>query len=123
MEVKKITVKELHLAVEQDIAEMVQEVVEAMNNAKAGSIIADSEEPVRVTGRVYWSSQAGMFAPADGWLGIAQSRYSPGLREMVCRLSLNEAFVPAADNLKRLVQVTVSSSAVRCIVETQGEGI
>ena len=43
----KITVKELQLAVEQEVTEMVQEVVEAMNNAKAGSIIADSEEPVR----------------------------------------------------------------------------
>ena len=47
MEDKKITVKELQLAVEQEFAEMVQEVVEAMNNAKPGSIIADSEEPVR----------------------------------------------------------------------------
>ncbi len=47
MEDKKITVKELQLAVEQEVTEMVQEVVEAMNSAKAGSIIADSEEPVR----------------------------------------------------------------------------
>jgi len=47
MEDKKITVKELQLAMEQEITEMVQEVVEAMNNAKPGSIIADSEEPVR----------------------------------------------------------------------------
>ena len=47
MEGKKITVKELQLAVEQEFTEMVQEVVEAMNNAEAGSIIADSEEPVR----------------------------------------------------------------------------
>ncbi len=47
MEGKKITVKELQLAVEQDVTAMVQEIVEAMNNAKAGSIIADSEEPVR----------------------------------------------------------------------------
>ncbi|MCP4715360.1 MAG: hypothetical protein GY868_09600 [Deltaproteobacteria bacterium] len=47
MEGKKITAKELQLAVEQEVTEMVQEVVEAMNNAKAGSIIADSEEQVR----------------------------------------------------------------------------
>ena len=47
MEDKKITVKELQLAMEQEVTEMVQEVVEAMNNAKPGSIIADSEEPVR----------------------------------------------------------------------------
>ncbi len=47
MDDKKITAKELQLAMEQEFTEMVQEVVEAMNNAKAGSIIADSEEPVR----------------------------------------------------------------------------
>lgn len=47
MEDKKITAAELQLAMEQEITEMVQEVVEAMNNAKPGSIIADSEEPVR----------------------------------------------------------------------------
>ena len=47
MEDKKITVKELQLAVEQEFAGMVQEVVEAINSDKPGSIIADSEEPVR----------------------------------------------------------------------------
>ena len=47
MEDKKITAAELQLAMEQEFTEMVQEVVEAMNNAKPGSIIADSEEPVR----------------------------------------------------------------------------
>ena len=47
MDNKKITAKELQLAMEQEFTEMVQEVVEAMNNAKPGSIIADSEEPVR----------------------------------------------------------------------------
>jgi hypothetical protein len=61
-----------------------------------------------------------MVVPADRWLGISEHRYSPGLREMVCRLSLNEAFVPAAANLQRLVQVTLSSSAIRDIVENQG---
>jgi hypothetical protein len=64
-----------------------------------------------------------MVAPADRWLGIHENRYSPGLREMVCRLSLNEAFVPASTNLKRLVQVTLSSFAVRGIVESQGKYI
>lgn len=64
-----------------------------------------------------------MIAPADRWLGIADTRYSPGLREMVCRLSINDAFVPAAANLKRLAQVTVSSTAIRGIVENQGKRI
>jgi len=74
---------------------------------------------VAITRKVYWSSQTGMVAPADHWLGIDKNRYSPGLREMVCRLSLNEAFVPASKNLKRLVQVTLSSSAIRGIVSAQ----
>ncbi len=47
MDEKKITAKELQLAMEQEFTEMVQDVVEALNNAKPGSIIADSEEPVR----------------------------------------------------------------------------
>ncbi len=47
MEAKKITAQELRLALEQEFTEMFQEVVEAMNNAKAGYIIADSEEQVR----------------------------------------------------------------------------
>jgi len=79
--------------------------------------------PVQITRKVYWSSQTGMVAPTDRWLGISESRYSPGLREMVCRLSLNDAFVPASENLKRLVQVTLSSSAIRGIVENQGKYI
>ena len=47
MEDKKITAQELQLAMEQELNEMYQEVADAMNDAKPGSIIADSEEPVR----------------------------------------------------------------------------
>ena len=36
MDDKKNTVKELQLAMEQEFTEMIQEVVGAMNNAKAG---------------------------------------------------------------------------------------
>ena len=79
--------------------------------------------PVDITRKVFWSSKTGMVAPADRWLGIAENRYSPGLREMVCRISINEAFVAASKNLKRLVQVTLSSSTVRSIVEHQGKCI
>ena len=47
MEDKKITAQELQLAMAQELNEMYQEVADAMNDAKPGSIIADSEEPVR----------------------------------------------------------------------------
>jgi hypothetical protein len=47
MEDKMITAKELQAALDRELQEMFQEVATAMNQARAGSIIADSEEPVR----------------------------------------------------------------------------
>jgi hypothetical protein len=47
MDDKRITANELQVALDQELQEMFQEVAAAMNHAKAGSIIADSEEPVR----------------------------------------------------------------------------
>ena len=47
MDDKTITAKELQHAMEQELNEMFQEVADAMNTAKPGFIIADSEEPVR----------------------------------------------------------------------------
>jgi len=47
MEDKKITLEELKLSLSSDIDIMLQEVADAMNNARAGHIIADSEELVR----------------------------------------------------------------------------
>ncbi len=44
---KKITAKELQHVMEQSLNAMFQEVADAMNTARPGSIIADSEEPVR----------------------------------------------------------------------------
>ena len=74
MEVKKITVKELQLAMEQEFTEMVQEVVEAMNNAKAGSIIADSEEPVRDANTKFKQK---LFQKAVSLLQNKQEAFSP----------------------------------------------
>ena len=59
-------------------------------------------------------------APLDRLLGIQQERYSAGVREMACRLSLNEAFVPASENLARMAQLSMSSSALREVVEREG---
>lgn len=56
----------------------------------------------------------------DQWLGIGTGRYSPGVREMACRLSLNAAFVPASENLARTAQLTISSSALADLVEREG---
>lgn len=43
----KITKKQLKQALSVDIDRLIDDVVEAMNNAKPGGIIDDSEEPVR----------------------------------------------------------------------------
>jgi len=47
MEDKKITAEELKTALADDMDQLFTDVAEAMNSAKPGSIIADSEEPVR----------------------------------------------------------------------------
>ena len=74
MEAKKITANELQLAMEQDFTEMVQEVVEAMNNARAGSIIADSEEPVRDANSKFKQQ---LFQKAVSLLQTKQEAFSP----------------------------------------------
>ena len=75
---------------------------------------------VEVQRTVYWNKQHGSVAPLDHWLGIALERYSPGVREMACRLSLNEAFVPASELLARTAQVAISSSAIQDLVKREG---
>jgi hypothetical protein len=53
-------------------------------------------------------------------LGIDYEHYSAGVREMVCRLSINAAFVPASENLSRTAQLKISHSVLRDLVEREG---
>ena len=53
-------------------------------------------------------------------LGIQQEKYSPGVREMACRLSLNEAFVPACETLARTAQLSMCHSTLRELVQREG---
>ena len=69
---------------------------------------------------IYWNQYQGSVAPVDLLLGIIAERYSAGVREMACRLSINEAFVPAAENLARMAQLSISHSALRELVEREG---
>jgi hypothetical protein len=75
---------------------------------------------VQFTRSVYWNQQAGTVAPLDELLGISSQRYSPGLRELACRASLSDAFVPASQNLARMAQLTLSHSAMRELAEREG---
>jgi len=76
--------------------------------------------PVEVQRTIYWNKQGGTAAPLDHWLGIAGERYSVGVREMACRLSLDSAFVPTSENLARTAQLMMSHSALRELVEREG---
>ena len=69
---------------------------------------------------MYWHAQAGTVVPLDELLGITTARYSAGVRELACRVGLHAAFAPAAQDLARLAQVTLSRSALRELVEREG---
>ena len=69
---------------------------------------------------IFWNADIGTVAPLDILLGIESSSHSLGVREICCRESLNNAFVPAGENIKRLAQLDISSSTVRQIVEYAG---
>jgi hypothetical protein len=47
MEDKRITAEELLAGMQDDMKALAEQIAEAINKAKAGRIIADSEEPVR----------------------------------------------------------------------------
>ncbi len=59
----------------------------------------------------------------DILLGIESSNHSLGVREICCRESLNNAFIPASRNIKRLAQLDISSNVVCQIVEYEGSVI
>jgi hypothetical protein len=61
--------------------------------------------------------------PADQWLGLAEHRFSPGVREMGCREALHCPFEVASDNLQRTAQLSISGRSLREMVETQGRAV
>jgi len=173
MEDKRVSAEELKQVLAGDFDHLAEEVARALNAARDGRIIADSEEPVRdahaefrerayqkalsllqekqeafsprpkglknkgkqnttyqtVNGRigvrrtVYWSSATGPVIPVDRWLGIAEGRFSPGVREMCCREALHCSFEVASDNLRRTAQLSICDRIVRELVENQGRAI
>ena len=72
---------------------------------------------------VFWNAKHGRVVPLDIMLGVNSSNHSLGVREICCRESLNNAFVPASENIKRLAQLDISSNVVRQIVEHEGSAL
>lgn len=69
--------------------------------------------------RLYWNRDAGSVIPVDLWLGITNDRYSPGVREMCCRESCGSDFRQAAEDLKRVGQITLTHEMMRQVVEAE----
>jgi hypothetical protein len=72
---------------------------------------------------VYWQSGRGTRIPADAFLGISSSRYSPGVRELSCREAMGGSFRQAAEDLARVGQLEISAEMVRRIVEEEGRRV
>jgi len=77
MEGKRITVEQLKQVMAGDIEQLAQEVVEAMNAAKDGHIIADTEELVREVHAVF---RERMYEKAIRLLQDKQEAFSPSAR-------------------------------------------
>jgi len=74
MEGKRVSVEQLKQAVAAEVERLAEEVVEAMNNARDGSIIADTEELVRKAHAVF---RERLYEKAIGLLQDQQEAFSP----------------------------------------------
>jgi hypothetical protein len=79
--------------------------------------------PVQVRRRVYWNRQKGSVTPVDQWLGMSQSRYSVGVRQLCCREAADSDFRTAAENLAYVGQLHISHETVRGLVEGEGQQV
>ena len=88
MEGKRITVEQLKQVMAADAEQLAQAVVEAMNAAKDGHIIADTEELVREAHALF---RERLYEKAIGLLQNQQEAFSPSARKA-------EEQGPAADH-------------------------
>jgi hypothetical protein len=78
---------------------------------------------MRIQRTVYWNQQAGTNVPLDYFLGIHTQRYSPGIREIACRVSTTANFRKAASDLSRVGQIVLSHEMIRQLVEAEGRTV
>lgn len=79
---------------------------------------------VRLRRRRWHSPGEGTTTPLDGWLDLAESTISLGVRELACRLNGDgKNFDKAAANLARSAQVPLSGETLRALVETEGKRV
>lgn len=78
---------------------------------------------MRIQRTVYWDQQAGTRVPLDRFLGIHTQRYSPGIREITCRVSTTANFRKTASDLARVGQIVLSHEMIRQLVEAEGRTV
>jgi len=86
MDEKRITAEELQAELQPDVKVLAEKIAEAINTAKAGRIIADSEEPVR-----------------DAHAEFRQKAYQRAL-DLLQNKALQEDFSPSQDPAKPEVE-------------------
>ena len=74
MDDKRVTAEELEASMSGELKQLFAEVAAAMNSAKAGRIIADSEEPVR---DAHAEFRQRVYEQALGLLQSKQEAFSP----------------------------------------------
>jgi hypothetical protein len=84
-------------------------------------LTADGE--IEVRRRYFWGKGQGGVCPADEPVGIAQTRTSPGARQILCRLGLVQDFGQAADDARRIGNVAVCKETLRQRVEAEAAAI
>jgi hypothetical protein len=78
---------------------------------------------IKIKRSVYINGDGARVAPYDGFLGIDKDSYSPGTREMCCRLACSCSFTAAQSNLHRLAQLDISHTTISRIASHQGDKI
>ena len=77
MEGQRVSAEQLKRAITADVERLAEEVAQAMNAAKDGHIIADTEEPVRQANAVF---RERVYAEAIRLLQSRQEAFSPSAR-------------------------------------------
>ncbi len=77
MECKRVSAEEVKQAVAADIDRLAEQVAQAMNAAKDGRIIADTEEPIRQANAVF---RERLYETAIRLLQSKQEAFSPSAR-------------------------------------------
>ncbi len=75
--------------------------------------------------RRWWhGAQVGSDCPADRWLSADDTRVTPGVREMGCRLNNSaSSYDRAAENLLRTAQISLSGEQLRQLVMAEGQRV